>query len=238
MKNDFPIVYVDFREWKIKPLLMDIGYPIDRMIKRQNKWGDFEAVRFEKDDFGLLTIEKIFCVVERKTMQDAWHSMRRGHWDDQLERGSHYCRKHQIPYILALSGNLESFIEQEKRRQRFNTNGVALIGGIASAAIRYGVHLVWIEDKKEMLKVVFKMIKKIAEGKLFKQKRIIIRGYQGYPQRVLRLHRLIGISLNLSDKLIKTLGSIKNVLLATDKELLAIKGIGKKTVKKIRMILD
>lgn len=237
MKNDYPLVYVDFREWKIMPIIInDVEYPFDKMVRRQNTWGDFEAIRVvikivDKEEI-------IFCVIERKTMQDAFYSMRRGHWDDQLERGSHYCREHQIPYILALSGNLESFVENEKTRQRFNTNGEALIGGIASAAVRYGVHLVWVEDKTEMLKIVFKMIQKIYEGKLFKQKRIVIRGYKGYSQRVLRLHRLIGISLNLSDKLIKKFGSLKNVLLAKDKDLLAIKGLGEKTLKNIRLILE
>jgi len=232
MINDYPFVDVDFREWKIMPILIDIGYPIDKMIKQQNTWGDFEGIRYDTNGKKI-----IFVIVERKTIRDAFYSMRTGHWDDQLERGSHYCREHQIPYILAISDNLTDFVEEERSRQRFNMNETSIVGGIASAAIRYGIHVVWIEDKKEMLKVIFKMIRKIYEGKLFKQKRIIIRGYKGYPQNVLRLHRLCGISLKLSDQLIKKCGNIKGVLLATDEELLGIKGLGKKTLQQFRQVL-
>jgi len=222
-----PKVFVDFREWKIIGIVANFDFPLE---KRQNQWGDFEVV----NDQG-----KIICIAERKTISDAFNSLRSGHWDDQMERASHYCRLKQIPYFLVINGNLEKFIEKERRRRRYKlvTNGYAFKMGIASAAVRYGAHIIWIENKEEMLETVFGIFQKIYEGKLFKQKRIIIRDNKGYPQNVVRLHRLCGISLNLSHKLIKKFGSIRGVLFATDKELLGIKGFGEKTLLRLREVL-
>jgi ERCC4-type nuclease len=230
----YPFTYVDYREHAIIEDIKDMGVPF---ATRENWFGDFEPVK-EQLDPEFREDEEIIAVGERKTVHDAYNSLLSGHLDEQMEKMARECFDRQIPLFLIISGKWKDYEAYQKRRRRLIPNKKSFEGMIASCIVRYGASFIWLEDTKSMLEVIFKVFRKINEGKLYKQKKIILKNHYGYPPQVVRIQKILGISYNISQRLFDTFGSVRGVFLADVRDILAVQGVGEKTLKRIQKVLD
>ena len=184
-------------------------------------------------------IESSSTIVERKTIIDFVNSMIR----EEVKDGIRTCRLDRqlvnLSYVadtfckvpvLLIHGYYFEVLDLENLLGINNLHDM-IHGAIASCICRYGVITLWIEDTEDAIEVLTKLVAKIDEGKYLRPRRSI--------DKVALLSRLLELPVKKTKKLLKHCGgSISSIVNSDPSEYVKVKGIGVKTAKKIRQLLD
>ncbi len=212
-EEDKLYVYVDHRERNsgIAKKLSEMGVTVD---VKQMQVADF------------LVSEKV-CI-ERKTIKDFLQSLIDGRLMTQM---SEMARNFENP-ILMIEGDPATMYTER------NINPNAIRGAIASIAVNFGIPLIYTTGPEDTAAFVYTLAKREQEGTT---KEIALRG----EKRAMSLNewqRFIvesfpNVSSVLAKRLLKHFGSVEAVLLAQEKELQEVEGVGDKKAKRIREII-
>jgi len=178
------------------------------------------------------------CIFERKTVGDFVQSMRGnygrvgGRLFDQAHKLILFAQKtNRIPFLVII-GDFADYKEEVKQYGNLNVN--AVFGAIASVIVRYDINVIWnLQGEDEAIFVMYKIAEKVAEGKLSVPHRKSVRKVHTDP-KVIRVANVLGVSPKLAARLVKQFGGLRRILLASDRELMQIKGIGPSTIARIK----
>ena len=158
-------------------------------------------------------IETDRVIIERKSTADVYGSVISGRLKHQMDMLTGVGK---VP-ILAVHGSPLQAEDPD-----------VCTGAVASCSVRYGVHVIWIEDEYDCLVVLSKVIKKIHQEKLGVP---WVYNIPGLDRRIVCLVNLYRVSPIIAKRLLKQFGSIRAILEADEKKLQMVKGIGKVKAK-------
>jgi ERCC4-type nuclease len=128
---------------------------------------------------------------------------------------------------LLVTGSVGDFVIKMKEiGVKVDSN--ILFGEIASIACRYGIQPLWIEDEWSAMITMIKFMIKIDEGKHMVPVR---------RDPDILAAKLIGVSTKQLGILLDNHGSLAGICIATDKELMKVKGIGPSKAAEIKRVL-
>lgn len=206
-------VQVDTREPELVARILSRYYRVKR-VKLET--GDILGVR---------------VVVERKSLNDLVNSAFQGRLDQQMLALTTFADDHDLLPVLFVHGVLSSV---EPYVQKADT---LVYGLLSSAVVRYGVHLIWTPTLTDGLEIIARVDRKIVEGKLGQPRKPRVRRRDQSNRQAAVLATLLQIPLS-SAREIMGRGGLRWVLNASDEELLRVKGIGPKTLRRIRRMLE
>ncbi|MCS7135210.1 MAG: hypothetical protein NZ893_02105 [Candidatus Aenigmarchaeota archaeon] len=181
-------------------------------------------VNFKRIDVGDFLVSERVCV-ERKTANDFISSIIDGRLFRQVEEMKNYYEKS----ILILEG--------------FNSSGRitenAYKGAIATLIINYDVNVFNVENEKETARMIYFLAKKEQEEF---NKSIFIKNKKK-PKDICDLQlyflsSLPGVSTITSRRMMEKFGTIRNLVNASELELITVKGLKKNNAKKIYSIFN
>jgi len=199
-----------------------------------------KRMKLEVGDF----MSERMCV-ERKAVNDLYGSVLSQRLSDQLRRFNDYCETHGLIKFLLVEGNVDTFTKSLPEGMDFRVNTDVIYGTMASAIVRDQMNLIWVlpasgsskeSMTKEAIKLMYKVSQKIDEDKWGLQRRISLP--HGPAMKVAHVASALRISMTLASRLLKKFGSLRNILLAKDSDLLVIPGIGQATLQRIKRLLD
>ena len=164
------------------------------------------------------------CLYERKEIRDLAASIIDGRLWSQLYRMS----KTDKVCFLIVHGNI--FDVQPSMRK-------PVLGAVSSAAVRYGVHVIWTPTLKLALYLLASTAYKVHEGK-YGVPHVLRNRVRHRDQRVEALSKMLGVPIQVSERLIEKFGNIKNVAEASVEELMTVKGIGEIRAKRIHSLFN
>jgi ERCC4-type nuclease len=166
------------------------------------------------------------CAVERKRTHDFLNSIYDGRLFEQVERLATVYKKS----IMLVEGKID--LENVP-------NPSVFWGALAKIIANHNISIIFTSDLNDTAMFLSKLSQKIQEEK---RKQLIAKHkpkiYTISQRQLLTIQNLPNIGPTRAEKLLKKFGSVKKIVNATDKEFLAIEGIGKKTVQEIRKLLD
>jgi len=206
-----PIIIVDVREsFKVKKVLSELGC---KLIEELITPADYVL----SEDFA----------IERKRVYDFLKSIYDGRLFEQAER---MAQAYEKP-ILIVEGELYKIDEVYNEK--------IFWGALAKVMAEYYISVIFTSNFNHTAIFLYSLAKKIQEKK---QKRIVAkhkpRIYTLSHRQLIIVQSLPNIGPKRAESLLKKFGSVRKLLLASDKELLSIEGLGKKTVQEIRKLLD
>jgi len=180
-------------------------------------------------------------VFERKTVADFVQSMRGnygrvgGRLFDQAHKLIRFAqRTDRIPFLVII-GDFGEYKEAVKQYGNLNVN--AVFGAIASVIVRYDINVIWnLRGEDEAIFVMYKIAEKVAEGKLNVPHRQSIRKVHTDP-KVIRVANVLGVSPKLAARLVQKFGGLRRILLASDQELMTVKGVGPVVLSRIKALI-
>ena len=175
----------------------------------------------------------IRVLVERKNIGDLISSLYDGRIEKQFKRMS----EEEFP-ILLVTGTVKDL----SKHIPFKVEQDAVEKVLSDAVVRYGFRsVIWIvngfkDPKKEGLLFVTQLLKNLVNGNLdnIPAKKAI----RKTDPRLDIIKLLFNVKITVAESLLKTFGSTRSIINATDSQLIKIEGVGVTTVKRIRMILD
>jgi len=206
-------VYVDTREPKQNHQFLATAFPNIEYELRALPEGDYAT-------------DKV--IIERKTITDLYGSIvgskdKPGRLLSQISRLS--C--HDKVVVLLIIGNIAAFIDNMKRLNVRVDVGI-IYGALASLSCREHIHVIWVQEEWDGLITMVKFMQKVEDG-----------NYK-WPSRrdpIILMARYLKITPQQMQKLKDKFESIGNIVAASDKELMAIEGIGKTKARNIRELL-
>jgi len=162
--------------------------------------------------------------IERKTFFDFISSILDGRIFEQAKKMIETYEKRII--IVEGSGDVE----------RINENYYL---SVLSYLVLNNISIVFTRSKMETAKLIYWILKKEKSGdKNYSSYKIKKKNEDLVEVQKRILSSFPGISTVLSDRIIKKFKSIKNFVLASEKDLMKVEGIGKKLSKKIKKIVE
>jgi len=166
--------------------------------------------------------------VERKTFQDFVQSIYKKRLFEQLER----LHRAYSRCCLIVEGDLGYGLATLY-------NPLIFWGALAKATIEWSIPMVFTVNEDQTAQFIFSLAKKLQEEE---KERVEVRykpkSYTRADQQRFAVQGLPGIGPKLSDKLLRTFGSVRRVFIAAQGELLRVEGFGRKRVKEISQFLD
>jgi ERCC4-type nuclease len=166
--------------------------------------------------------------VERKEFDDFMNSVFDGRLFEQVERLAKVYKK---AYLL-----VEGPVTQGLSRI---SNPLIFWGALSKIIIMTNISIIFTLNEKHTAMFLYSLAKKLQEGK---KKRINIKHkpktYTLKQRQISTLQSLPNIGPERSKKLLKKFLSLRKIFNASDKELLSVEGLGRKTVENIKEILD
>lgn len=161
--------------------------------------------------------------IERKTYDDFISSIIDGRIFEQAKELKENFEK---PILL-----IEGFSTRE-----INEN--VLKGAVANLLVDFGLSLIMTRNELDSAKTIYWIAKKEQEEKkLSVAFKVGKKPTDGNKVKEFIVSSIPGISTILSKRLLEKFGNVERVFCADEKELICVKGIGKKLAKKIRKIL-
>jgi len=181
-----------------------------------------ESVQLDVGDY--LISERVG--VERKEAEDFLASLMDGRLFQQARS---LRRAYQSPLMILEGEDLFS-------RRRISED--AIYGALASITVDFGIPIISTKDDRETAQVLLAVAKReAAEGRIPG-----IRGEKGtmmlQERQQFIIEGLPNISGVIAQRLLAHFGSVSSVLEASEKDLMKVKGVGKKIAKGIRETLD
>lgn len=162
--------------------------------------------------------------IERKTFFDFISSILDGRIFEQAKKMIETYEKRII--IVEGSGDVE----------RINENYYL---SVLSYLVLNNISIVFTKSKMETAKLIYWILKKEKSGdKNYSSYKIKKKNEDLVEVQKRILSSFPGISTVLSDRIIKKFKSIKNFVLASEKDLMKVEGIGRKLSKKIKKIVE
>ena len=228
-------------------LLIDLREPRSIFYYAKMLKIPYRSVKLDVGDF-----QTERTVFERKTVGDLIQSVygqkvaqgyRRQRFFEQMDAMRAYCEETGRVGWLAISGTLEKVQQWFEKRQfgqrRLQLNVEAVYGAVASAIVRYGMHVVWMQTDEELVKVIWKIARKVEEGKFGKPRRSTLRKVHT-DKRVALIANVLRVSPNIAERMFKRFGGLGKIIRIVEEkpqELWLIDGVGEKTIKRIRVLL-
>lgn len=186
------------------------------------------------------------CIAERKDLPDLIQSIKpksRGNIEDsrfssQMDGLCQYADEtNRVPYLF-VSGSLDE-AEAWFKRRGYNLNRNSIIGALASASVRYGVHVfAWFDGDDELIKLLHSAFTKVEEGKYMLPHRTKLR--RDNNRKVALWCTILRTTPSIARGLIDKCDSFQKFLVMLDKkpyELEYIRGVGPGTVEKWKSLL-
>jgi len=185
----------------------------------------YDKVKKVKLEYGDICGERI--IVERKSVNDLVSTTFSGRLETQMLGLWNYAEDNELLPLVFVHGTLMQVEE-------YVSNAAEIIAGIlAMLKVRYGFEVVWTPSLNEGIAVIAKVDRKIVEGKLGKPRKPRVRHSSITSRQAAIIATLFGLPLAVAERIVVK-GGLRFLLTASDKELLAISGIGKKTLERIR----
>lgn len=206
-------VYVDTREPKhFMPFLQD-AFPDHTFELKALPEGDYSTEH---------------VIVERKTMSDLYGSIvgtksKPGRLASQISRLS--C--HDKVVIVLVVGNVPTFIDDMKRLG-ITIDINIIYGALASISCRERIHVMWMEKEWDALITMIRFMQKVESGECMVPSR---------RDPDILLARYFKLTQQQWQDVKRKYGSIEDLMNATDKELMSIRGIGKTRARTIRDLI-
>lgn len=206
-------LYVDTREPKQNYQFLASAFPNIEIELRALPEGDYAT-------------DKV--IVERKTITDLYGSIvgsreKPGRFLNQISRLS--C--HDTVVVLLIIGNIASFIDNMKRINVKVDVGI-IYGALASISCREHIHVIWVQEEWDGLLTMVKFMQKIDDG-----------NYK-WPSRRdpnILMARYLKITPIQMQKIRSKFTTINSIIMASDKELMGIEGIGRTKARNIKELL-
>lgn len=166
--------------------------------------------------------------VERKEFKDFLRSVYDGRLFEQLER---LATAYENSYLV-VEGAVAEGLQQI-------SNPLVFWGALAKVTAEWNMSIVFTLDEKHTAYFLHSLAKKLQEEK---KRKITVKHkpkvYTLRQRQLLAVQSLPHIGPERAEKLLKRFGSLRRIFTASDKELLSIEGLGKKTVEEIKRLLD
>jgi len=183
-------------------------------------------VRYQKLSIGDIRGDHV--LVERKHINDLYNSTVGMRIFDQFHRMMIEADERLLLPILGVHGSFNDI------PVGINTN--VIYGVVSSAAVRYGIHIVWVPDLEDLLRTIVGIEQKIALGRLGQPRKPRVRRLSKVDREVSVIATLLQIPVSAAKEIVRR-GGVVFLLTATDKELLQIPKIGPATLKRIRKLI-
>lgn len=206
-------MYVDTREpKKFLPFLQDV-YPEHT----------FELKALPEGDYCTENV-----IVERKTLTDLYGSIignggKPGRLSNQIGRLS--C--HNKVVLVLIVGNVPTFIDDMKRLG-ISVDVNVLYGALASIACREQIHVMWMEKEWDALITMIRFMQKVENGE------------HKIPSRRdpdILLARYFRLTSSQWQEIKRRYRSISDLMNASEKDLMSIRGIGKARARAIKQLI-
>jgi ERCC4-type nuclease len=213
MSKDFkPTVFVDVREsLDVKDSLVELGSQVVEKVLAPADYVVSEGY-----------------AVERKELHDFFRSIFDGRLFEQIER---LAEAYENP-ILLVEGDVIRAVKAIR-------NPLVFWGALAKVATDHRISTIFTPDEWNTAMFLYSLAKKLQEER--KRKVAFKHKPKAYSLRQLQLsavQSLPGIGPERAEVLLKKFGSVRRVFQASKVELMSVKGLGEKTVRKILDFLD
>ena len=166
--------------------------------------------------------------VERKTFQDFVKSIYKKRLFEQLER----LNKAYQRCCLVIEGDISHGLANLY-------NPLIFWGALAKATVEWEIPTVFTVNEEQTAQFIFSLAKKLQEEQ---KERLAARFkpkfYALADQQRFAVQSLPGIGPKRSHRLLKKFGTVRNVFIAREFELISVEGLGKKQAKEISRFLD
>lgn len=173
------------------------------------------------------------CACESKTIFDFTASIKGERVFKQVDKMPDSYYK-----MVMIIGTIEQLLA-DKHFKDYPENRV--YGAVASLMVRQNVHVLWGMDHKSTVPVLYKVMKKVSEGKWGKPRVYYVKHTTKTRAGDL-LRNFLRIDANIANAIVrrakkKKMGAIRYILEAKDSELMMISGVGPVTLKRIRELV-
>lgn len=166
--------------------------------------------------------------VERKKFRDFLRSVFDGRLFEQAERLS---KAYENPMLVVEGDAFQGLSEI--------SNPLVFWGALAKVVTEWNLSVLFTLNERHTAMLLHSLAKKLQEEK---KKRIIVKHkpkvYTLKEKQLLVLRTLPNIGSERAGRLLKRFGSVRKVFQASERELLSIEGLGRKTVQQMRELLD
>jgi ERCC4-type nuclease len=211
-KNFKPTVFADTREsLDVKDSLMELG---SEVVERVLAPADYVV----SEDYA----------VERKELHDFFRSIFDGRLFEQAERLAEAYEN----ACLLVEGDVIKAVKALR-------NPMVFWGAIAKIMADHHISLVFTPDERHTAMFLHSLAKKLQEEK--RRKVLVKHKPKVYTLKQMQISAVQSLPLigpERAELLLKKFGSVRRVFQASKVELLSVKGLGEKTVKKILDFLD
>ena len=159
-------------------------------------------------------------VIEHKEVGDFVGSLTDGRAFEQAKNMMQFKKRFYI-----ISGNFKDVLS------KINEN--AILGGQASLAVRYGLQIICVANYKQYCKLCVYIIMKAHDGKSV-DFQVVKSKQTKKDRRVSALTAIEGVSFEKATALLEKFGNLTNIILADEKSLEEVKGVGGKLSKRIK----
>jgi Fanconi anemia group M protein len=165
--------------------------------------------------------------VERKSCEDFLRSLMDRKIFHQVK---HLAENYELPILI---------IEGEDLYSQHEISANAILNAVISLTLDFGTHVVFTKDPYETTLVLMEMAKREQQKE---KKEIPVRGSK--PTMNLKENQrfivegLPNISATLAERLLTHFGTVETIITASREDLMAVRGIGKKTADEIRRVIE
>jgi DNA excision repair protein ERCC-4 len=207
-----PTVFADVREsLVVKEFLVELGCEV---VERVLAPADYVV----SED----------CAVERKELHDFFRSIFDGRLFEQVQR---LAEAYSNPCLL-VEGDVTKAVQSIRNPKVF-------WGALARIVADHPISIVVTPDESNTAMFLYSLARKLQEEKrrkvAFKHKP---KAYSPKQKQLLAVQSLPQVGPERAEALLKKFGSVRHVFQASRVELLSVRGLGEKTVKKILDLLD
>lgn len=202
---------------------------IEILNKEYNNKIDYSFCNLETGDY--ILEEKV--IFERKTLPDLLQSIK----DGRIFRQAYKMYNHNMNCVLILEGIKNDVRESNMKRETIQ-------GALVHLSVFLGIPVLRSKNINETVKLLYYAGKQLNNHKLGKKKKIYLQSKKNhyYPdifkEQVQLLQNLPGIGTTRAIKLIESFGSVREIVLADQKQLQKVNGIGKTTAEKLFLIFN
>jgi len=207
-------------------LLVDTREPA--IVKDYAKSLGFRPYALPAGDFALRDKKtfKFLALIERKNIGDLAQSINVRNVSSSLPRVFQQAEKMKmfsdINYLLIVGSIMG--LRMKLSQIHLEVHDEVIYGAISSIVVRSGINLLWVSSMKEGVKISFKILTKISEGKYLKPPRLNPKGMNSSKDV---LAEMPGASKTVAAELIKKYGSIAMICKKSSRELQTVPGVGK-----------
>ncbi|MGV9142256.1 MAG: ERCC4 domain-containing protein [Promethearchaeota archaeon] len=176
-----------------------------------------EKAKLVCGDYALFYNEEPVVGIERKEISDLFESIKDNRLFHQVDLLIDY---YDICY-LGITKNLEDKIFKSEMDMNM------IMGSLSSVVVRRDINLLWFQEEDHFIQATIKIFEKISEGK-YNDVNVKRRDSDFVDTDYYHLIKIPWMNNERAEKLLDKFGDLDGILSSTKRELMEIKGIGKK----------